>query len=160
MAKRTSPQMIHSLMALACTLVLALLLVILLRFPWSSWYHLLAAWLAAINLVAFTYYGLDKRQAQRQGPRVPEVVLHGLAFAGGTLGAYLGMMVFRHKTVKTSFRLMFWLIAVLQTALVVAVLYRLWKSSSNEPRATGIEPASQIEYDEHAVWNRGSAERT
>jgi uncharacterized membrane protein YsdA (DUF1294 family) len=59
---------------------------------------------------------------------VPETVLHGLALAGGTLGAYVGMHLFRHKTIKGSFRLVFWVIALLQVALVLAALYHVWKS--------------------------------
>jgi uncharacterized membrane protein YsdA (DUF1294 family) len=94
--------------------------------PAWTWYHLLAAWLAAVNLVAFGYYAYDKRRARAGGRRVAEVVLHGLALAGGTVGAYLGMVTFRHKTLKPGFRLLFWWIALLQLGLVTAALYRIW----------------------------------
>jgi uncharacterized membrane protein YsdA (DUF1294 family) len=57
---------------------------------------------------------------------VPEKVLHGLALAGGSIGAYAGMHAFRHKTVKSSFRLVFWTIIVLQLALIGLVVWRLW----------------------------------
>jgi uncharacterized membrane protein YsdA (DUF1294 family) len=72
----------------------------------------------AINLTTTAYYGYDKLQAIRAGRRVPERVLHGLALGGGSLGAYLGMRLFRHKTLKGSFRRVFWVIVVLQAALV------------------------------------------
>jgi uncharacterized membrane protein YsdA (DUF1294 family) len=89
-------------------------------------FHLLAGWLAAVNLVAFGYYGYDKWCAGRAARRVPELVLHGLSLAGGSLGAYAAMRTFRHKTIKGSFRLVFWVIVVAQAALIVWLGYHLW----------------------------------
>ena len=108
-------------------LIFPLFFSLLLRLDVRYWYNLLLCWLLAVNLITFAYYAYDKRRARGARPRVPESVLHGLALAGGTLGAYLGMRLFRHKTVKGSFRLIFWTIAVLQVCLVVAALWRLWK---------------------------------
>ncbi|MBY0527760.1 MAG: DUF1294 domain-containing protein [Gemmataceae bacterium] len=90
------------------------------RWTWAPW---LAAWLVAVNLTAVAYYRYDKWQAQRVGRRVPEVVLHGLAFAGGSPGAYAAMQLFRHKTIKGSFRVVFWIIVVLQAALLAWIVY-------------------------------------
>ncbi len=120
------PETLHGLLALmiAVTLGLALL------YPFRQslgWYHGLAAWLMAINLTAFGYYGFDKAQARGSGPRVPEIVLHGLSLAGGSFGAYLAMRTFRHKTVKGNFRLAFWLIVALQVLLVIWVVHRIWQ---------------------------------
>jgi uncharacterized membrane protein YsdA (DUF1294 family) len=119
----------HGLLALVLALLLTLGLFLLLGLQ-ASWYTLLLCWLAAVNVVAFGYYGYDKRRATGSQSRVPEVVLHALALGGGTLGAYAGMRVFRHKTVKGSFRIVFWTIAVLQVGLLAALLYRLWQSRS------------------------------
>lgn len=58
---------------------------------------------AALSLVTFLVYGWDKRQARLSGRRVPEARLHALALAGGFVGAWLGMRVFRHKTRKIGF---------------------------------------------------------
>jgi uncharacterized membrane protein YsdA (DUF1294 family) len=49
-------------------------------------------------------FGWDKWQARRGGRRVPEARLHAFALAGGFLGAWLGMLAFRHKTRKPAFR--------------------------------------------------------
>ena len=57
-----------------------------------------------INIITFFVYGLDKLKAVNHWWRIPEWVLLGLAVAGGSVGAYLGMMVFRHKTLKPLFR--------------------------------------------------------
>jgi uncharacterized membrane protein YsdA (DUF1294 family) len=50
--------------------------------------------------------------------RVPERVLLLLAFVGGSVGAWLGMKVFHHKTIKGAFRRNFWIVVALQTAIV------------------------------------------
>ena len=57
-----------------------------------------------INIITFFVYGLDKLKAVNHWWRIPEAVLLGLAVAGGSVGAYLGMQVFRHKTLKPLFR--------------------------------------------------------
>ena len=93
--------------------------------PTLTWAHCLGAWLVSINVVAFGYYGYDKGQARRSSRRVPEAVLHGLSLAGGSLGAYAGMRLFRHKTIKGTFRIFFWFVVVMQVALIAAVVYRL-----------------------------------
>lgn len=61
------------------------------------------AWIAAWSIPAFAMYGIDKRQARRDGWRVPESVLHGLALIGGVPGAWAGRAWFRHKTQKPVF---------------------------------------------------------
>jgi len=58
--------------------------------------------LVSINLVAFIMYGADKSQAKRGGWRVSERELLVLALIGGSLGALLGMQVFRHKNASIS----------------------------------------------------------
>jgi uncharacterized membrane protein YsdA (DUF1294 family) len=80
----------------------------------------LQSWLIAVTAVTFLTYGYDKFKAIREWTRIPEGVLLGLAFTGGTLGALAGMALFRHKTVKRSFRVKFWCIVMLQIALIAA----------------------------------------
>lgn len=57
-----------------------------------------------VNLVAVPVYGWDKWRAKRQGRRVPERTLLWLLFATGWIGCWIAMSLFRHKTVKASFR--------------------------------------------------------
>ena len=54
--------------------------------------------LLLINIVSFALYGSDKVRAHRHEERIPERVLLGIALLGGSLGAGLGMWIFRHKT--------------------------------------------------------------
>jgi uncharacterized membrane protein YsdA (DUF1294 family) len=49
-------------------------------------------------------FGFDKWRAQRSGSRVSEFLLVLLAALGGWPGGCLGMMVFRHKTSKWTFK--------------------------------------------------------
>ena len=61
-------------------------------------------YLAVINVVTFFLYGIDKFKAQHARWRIPESVLIGLAVIGGSIGAWLGMMVWRHKTQHKKFK--------------------------------------------------------
>lgn len=115
-ATRTSPRRFHLLLAFTLTLLGTILLWWLMGGRWT-WPALLVGWLVAINVMTLTYYGYDKAQAGQEGPRVPESVLHTLSLAGGSPGAFLAMHIFRHKTMKGRFRILFWCIVVLQAAL-------------------------------------------
>ena len=74
-----------------------------------------------INIISFFVYGLDKLKAVNHWWRIPEWVLLGLAVAGGSVGAYLGMQVFRHKTLKPLFRFGVPVILLVQAAVVFAM---------------------------------------
>jgi uncharacterized membrane protein YsdA (DUF1294 family) len=114
----------HAALAIVLAVIATAALWASLGWQWG-WWPWLAAWLIGVNLTTLGYYGLDKFQARRGGGRVPEVVLHGLALAGGSLGAVGGMWLFRHKTIKGPFRSIFWLIVLGQMGLIVAIGYRL-----------------------------------
>lgn len=81
--------------------------------------------LCCINVVTFVAYGIDKRAAIRNTWRVPEANLHALEFLGGWIGAFIAQKVFRHKTKKQSYRIMFWLMLVLQIAAIYIILHYL-----------------------------------
>ena len=76
-------------------------------------------WLAAVSLITFSAYGFDKAQSKENGRRVPENWLHGLAFAGGFLGGWLGRSLFHHKTKKASFVF----VLAISTVVHAAALY-------------------------------------
>lgn len=83
--------------------------------------HIVILYLVAINVVTFLLYGIDKFKAQRSRWRIPESVLLGMAVVGGSVGAWLGMMVWRHKTQHKKFKYGIPLILALQIALLVLV---------------------------------------
>lgn len=82
--------------------------------------------IAAINIIAFFMYGLDKSKAKRGAWRIPEATLLGIAFFGGALGAFLGMKVFRHKTKHAQFFIGVPVMLVLQIALAAFLVYKFW----------------------------------
>lgn len=45
-------------------------------------------YLAAVNIVAFIMYDIDKEKARRGAWRIPESTLIGVAFLGGSFGAW------------------------------------------------------------------------
>ncbi len=85
------------------------------------WYWLIA--MGAIGFVAFFAYGRDKRKAKKHRFRTKEAFLLGLGFFGGSVGALLGMNVFRHKTRHWYF----WVVNVVGLLWQVGLLIFLWK---------------------------------
>jgi len=120
-----SPVRFHLLLALSLAAALTVALWWLLGggHTWPRW---IVAWLGAASMVAFGYYGWDKVRSGRGGRRTPEVVLHLLSAVGGSPGAYAGMQVFRHKTIKGPFRVVFWGIVVLQALLLIWLVKITW----------------------------------
>ena len=64
----------------------------------------IAAYLLAINAVAFIVYGIDKYKARKAKWRISEATLLSLAVIGGSIGAWTGMRVWRHKTMHKKFK--------------------------------------------------------
>ena len=81
-------------------------------------------YLAVINVVAFFMYGLDKWKAKRSKWRIPEATLLGLAVLGGSIGAWLGMKVWHHKTLHKKFKFGVPAIIIVQIALIGYFLYK------------------------------------
>lgn len=79
----------------------------------------LVAYLIIINLVTCIIYGVDKLKAVAGAWRIPEKALLGFTFIGGSLGALLGMQVFRHKTRHLKFQILVPLCLVLHIVLIV-----------------------------------------
>jgi uncharacterized membrane protein YsdA (DUF1294 family) len=75
-------------------------------------------YLGGINLAAFVLYGYDKAVAGGRMLRVPEAVLQGTAFLGGSPAAWLSQILFRHKTVKQPFQRAFRLIVAAQILIL------------------------------------------
>ena len=111
-----NPAMVFSLIALA---LVALIVA-------GLWYwlniNLYWMWLAAVNGVAIILYRFDKRRAARQNgrARVPEMVLLGLMWLGGVVGAGLGMYLRpRHKTKKMRFVLSLVIASIMHAGLLI-----------------------------------------
>ena len=88
--------------------------------------HLILIYLAIITVVTFLAYGIDKWKAQHNRWRIPESVLLGLAAGGGSVGAWLGMQVWHHKTQHKKFKYGVPAIFAVQVALAVWWLSANW----------------------------------
>ena len=84
-------------------------------------------YLAGINVLAFLTFGWDKWAARRKARRVPETRLLLFAALLGAPGAWLAVSVFRHKTVKTSFRIRLVLATLPNVAALLAAAWWWWK---------------------------------
>lgn len=86
--------------------------------------QLILIYLIAINVVTFFLYGIDKWKAKRSKWRISEATLLGLAVIGGSIGAWLGMKVWHHKTMHKKFKYGLPLILIIQIAIVFLTLCR------------------------------------
>jgi uncharacterized membrane protein YsdA (DUF1294 family) len=81
--------------------------------------HIVLIYLAVINVVTFFMYGIDKWKAKKSKWRIRETALLGLAVLGGSIGAWLGMKVWHHKTQHKKFKYGVPAIIIIQLALIV-----------------------------------------
>ena len=80
--------------------------------------QLIIIYLIAINVITFLVYGIDKWKAKRSKWRIPEATLLGLAVIGGSIGAWLGMKVWHHKTMHKKFKFGLPVIIIIQLLII------------------------------------------
>ena len=80
--------------------------------------NVLLYYLIVINIVTFLVYGIDKWKAKQGSWRISEATLLILAVIGGSIGALLGMQVWRHKTMHKKFKYGLPLILIIQIILI------------------------------------------
>lgn len=82
---------------------------------------LLKFYLLVINIITLVAFGIDKIRAverKRKVRRIRILTLLGLSFAGGSIGALIGMYAFRHKTSKDYFTVGIPLILTMQIVVL------------------------------------------
>ena len=84
---------------------------------------MLLIYLLVINVATFFTYGIDKWKAKKSKWRIREAALIGLAVLGGSIGAWLGMKTWHHKTMHKKFKYGIPLILVAQLALLLLCFY-------------------------------------
>ena len=87
----------------------------------------LAYYLLGINAVTFIVYGIDKYKAKKAKWRIPEATLLLLAVLGGSIGAWMGMKVWHHKTMHKKFKYGIPAILLIQIALMTYLHVNLLK---------------------------------
>ena len=76
-----------------------------------------------VNVAGFAAMGIDKGRARRKVWRIPESTLFLIALIGGSIGSLLGMYGFRHKTRHWYFVWGMPAVLILQTALILYLLF-------------------------------------
>lgn len=83
-------------------------------------HNILTYYLLVINLITFIVYGIDKYKAKKAKWRIPEATLLLMAAIGGSIGAWLGMKAWHHKTLHKKFKYGIPAILLLQ---IIAIIY-------------------------------------
>ena len=82
-------------------------------------------YLVIANALTFIIYGIDKLKAKEHWWRISEFTLLLLAVVGGSIGAWLGMKVWHHKTLHKKFKYGVPVILFLQIIAFVVVYFYL-----------------------------------
>lgn len=85
---------------------------------------ILQIYLLAMTIVTFFIYGIDKYKARKTKWRIPETTLLWMAIWGGSVGALLGMKVWRHKTLHRKFKYGVPAILIIQIILAILISMR------------------------------------
>lgn len=87
--------------------------------------EVLLFYLLIVNAAALLLMRADKSKARKNAWRIPEATLIGVAAIGGSLGALLGMRLFRHKTKHPKFFIGIPVLLTLQILLLVWLFPKL-----------------------------------
>ena len=82
-------------------------------------------YLAAVNVVTFFMYGIDKLKAKHSKWRISEAALLWMAVIGGSIGAWLGIKIWHHKTMHKKFKYGVPAIIILQIAAIIYIAMKL-----------------------------------
>ena len=88
----------------------------------SEYQRIIIIYLLVINIATFFTYGIDKWKAKKSKWRIRETSLLALAVLGGSIGAWLGMKVWHHKTMHKKFKYGVPAILILQLALLAYII--------------------------------------
>ncbi|WP_227000990.1 DUF1294 domain-containing protein [Protaetiibacter intestinalis] len=83
-----------------------------------------------MSFATFVAYALDKRAAATEGWRLSEGSLLAMGLACGWPGGVIAQQVFRHKTIKMSFQVVFWVTVIVN---VVAFVVFSWVGTLDQP---------------------------
>ena len=84
----------------------------------------LISYLTIINLITFVFFWNDKRRSKKEAWRIPEKTLLGLCLLGGSIGGFIGMRVFHHKTKHFLFSWGIPILLILQIGLSLFLILR------------------------------------
>ncbi len=79
-------------------------------------------WIVIANIVTYILFFADKKASETRSRRISEKMLLLWCAVGGSLGGYMAMHHFRHKTKKQTFRYRFFILVAIQALLVLGAL--------------------------------------
>lgn len=85
----------------------------------NTLHRYLIYYLLVINAATFIIYGIDKYKAKKAKWRISEATLLTMAAVGGSIGAWLGMKAWHHKTLHRKFKYGVPIILLIQIALMI-----------------------------------------
>ena len=85
----------------------------------NTLHRYLIYYLLVINAATFIIYGIDKDKAKKAKWRISEATLLTMAAVGGSIGAWLGMKAWHHKTLHRKFKYGVPIILLIQIALMI-----------------------------------------
>ena len=88
----------------------------------AEYQRIIIIYLLVINIATFFTYGIDKWKAKKSKWRIREASLLALAVLGGSIGAWLGMKGWHHKTMHKKFKYGVPAILILQLALLAYII--------------------------------------
>ena len=87
--------------------------------------NIILGYLLAVNITSFFLYGIDKYKAKKGRWRISEATLLLMAVIGGSIGAWVGMRIWHHKTMHKKFKYGIPVIIIFQVALAVYLLINI-----------------------------------
>ena len=84
--------------------------------------NIILGYFLAVNITSFLLYGIDKYKAKKGRWRISEATLLLMAVIGGSIGAWVGMRIWHHKTMHKKFKYGIPVIIIFQVALAVYLL--------------------------------------
>ena len=81
--------------------------------------NIILGYFLAVNITSFLLYGIDKFKARKNLWRISEATLLTMAAIGGSIGAWVGMRIWHHKTMHKKFKYGIPIIIILQVAIAV-----------------------------------------
>lgn len=90
------------------------------EFPLS----LVLVYLIIVNVLGLVLFGIDKWKAKHAKWCISEPTLLTVAAIGGSIGSWIGMKMWHHKTLHKKFKYGIPLIMMVQFALLLFALYK------------------------------------
>jgi len=86
-------------------------------------------YLIAVNALGLVLFGIDKWKAKHAKWRISEPTLLAIAAIGGSIGSWIGMKMWHHKTLHKKFKYGIPLIMMVQFALLLFSFFYAKKGS-------------------------------